>query len=458
MTTHDDHDDDGRDDLLPLLNVQDATKHCLTMHVVSTLEMTGAPQCLAIVSQYGSAHIHQWMRLATTHNNENNNNELILGRANMSFPLIPVGRGQLATSHNEFFVPNDDSIQKGWKFLARYMKHFTQTIQKLETILQPIASEKNSVIVMVANLGQSDLLVNFVCGTKSKHLDMSNIIVFVTDQESYDIATALGLAAYYDELNYSWVTQGEAMQYADETFGDMMFVKATSVHLVNFLGYHVLFQDLDVVWYQRPLSLDAPLAKFDIIFQDDGARNVRYAPYSANSGFYYVRYNDKTRYLLKSLIYNADRIAAHKSHQTPLIQLINEHSSLHGLLIKTVSGPMLPGGYHYHREKNVMREIIRGQHHPYIFHMCWTNNKADKILFLQQMGMWFVRDQCESVDRIAASASASAAAAAAAGKQVLLLDQCCTVEPRILCHFSDKPSVVNCSSSPLMDKRGKPFW
>jgi hypothetical protein len=431
---------------LPLLNVQDATRNCLTMHVVSTLEMSGAPQCLAIVAQYGSAHIHQWMRLDDEFH-----------RANMSVPLKPVGRGQLSTGYDEFFVPEEAAMQKGWKFLARYMKNFVQTIKQLETILQPVASAKNSVIVMVANLGQSDLLVNFVCNAKSKNLDISNIIVFVTDKKSYNIAKGLGLAAYYDELNYSWVTKGEAMHYADETFGDMMFVKATSVQLVNFLGYNVLFQDLDVVWYQRPLALfedgDSPLAKFDVIFQDDGARNVRFAPYSANSGFYYVRYNEKTRYLLKALIYNADMIAASKSHQQALIQLITEHSSLYGLRIKTVSGPLLPGGYHYHREKEVMREIIMGEHHPYIFHMCWTNNKVDKILFMQQMGMWFIKDQCEAVDRISAAA---AGGGGGGGKQVL--DQCCTAEPRILCHFSDKPSVVNCSSSPLMDKRGKPFW
>jgi hypothetical protein len=31
----------------------------------------------------------------------------------------------------------------------------------------------------------------------------------------------------------------------------------------------------------------------------DGAHSTRYTPYSPNSGFYYVRYNDRTRYFFE---------------------------------------------------------------------------------------------------------------------------------------------------------------
>lgn len=30
---------------------------------------------------------------------------------------------------------------------------------------------------------------------------------------------------------------------------------------------------------------------FDVYFQDDGSRGIFYAPFSANTGFYYVRYD-----------------------------------------------------------------------------------------------------------------------------------------------------------------------
>jgi len=79
----------------------------------------------------------------------------------------------------------------------------------------------------------------------------------------------------------------------------MMFAKVVCVQLITLLGYDLLFQDVDVVWYKDPLPFfhnnTSPISHFDIYFQDDGAHSLRYAPFSANSGFYYVRNNDRTR-------------------------------------------------------------------------------------------------------------------------------------------------------------------
>jgi len=37
----------------------------------------------------------------------------------------------------------------------------------------------------------------------------------------------------------------------------------------------------------------------DIFFQDDGARSDRFSPYFGNTGFFYVRNNYKTQYLMQ---------------------------------------------------------------------------------------------------------------------------------------------------------------
>ena len=451
--------DDG--DGLPKLSVDDATKNCQNLHIVSTKAMWDSPQCLAIVGQYASFHIHQWMRIDGK-------------QADMSLPLKPVSRGQMPNGKDEFAAPGLWAIRKGWDFLSMYMKNFAQVTRELRPILSNTANANKTVIVMVSNLGHSDLLVNFVCNAKAKNLDLSNILVFVTDNESYIIARRLGLAAYHDTLNFAKVSVDEAKIYGDATFRDMMLVKvsstkcaqsllfvttehlprtmekkASAVQLVNFMGYNVLFQDLDIVWYRNPLPLfedkSSPLAKFDILFQDDGARSIRFAPFAANSGFFFVRCNPKTRYLFVALLYNADLIATTGSHQQALIQLITEHSSLYGLRVKTISGPIFPGGYHYHRKYSEMKEIILGQHDPYIFHMCWTHSKKDKILFLQQLGMWFINEQCEG-DTLGAVSGET------------ILQDCCISQPRVICHFSDKPSVINCTASPVMDKGAKSFW
>jgi hypothetical protein len=173
------------------------------------------------------------------------------------------------------------------------------------------------------------------------------------------------------------------------------------------LGYDVLFQDVDIVWLttdRDPLEFfqnkSSELSHFDVIFQHDGSNSLRYAPYSANSGFYYCRANKKTQYLFTSLLYHSDLIMTWDSHQQVLIQLLSEHSSLFGLNVKVLSRDteMFPGksfisprpkdvfigsnltwlnlrmhilgGFHYHRRKNsFMMKFVKGETDSYIFHM-----------------------------------------------------------------------------------------
>lgn len=156
-----------------------------------------------------------------------------------------------------------------------------------------------------------------------------------------------------------------------------MWSKVVTVQLINRLGHDVLFQDVDLVWYKNPLEFfhdkQNPLYPFDILFQDDGARSLRYAPYSANTGFYYVRNNDKTKFLFRSLLYLGDMVLSMTSHQQALAALLDEHSSLTGLRVKTLDGLNFPGGYHYHRKKEIpnMRNIVEEKHLPFLFHMSW---------------------------------------------------------------------------------------
>mmetsp|Transcript_6631 Transcript_6631/g.9476 ORF Transcript_6631/g.9476 Transcript_6631/m.9476 type:complete len:157 (+) Transcript_6631:2-472(+) len=142
-----------------------------------------------------------------------------------------------------------------------------------------------------------------------------------------------------------------------------------------------------------------------------------------------------------------------KSHQQTMIHLINEHMTLYGLKVKVYSREdtdYFPGGYHYHMNKPWMREFLKGnKEDPYIFHMCWTENKHNKLLFLRQMGEWYVQDTCigSTVKEILGS------------KTTTQLDgTCCSAEPLISCHYRDKPSKHSCKDSPSIDKNAKSFW
>ena len=81
-------------------------------------------------------------------------------------------------------------------------------------------------------------------------------------------------------------------------------------------------------------------------------------------------------------------------------------------------------------------------------HMCWTQNKVDKLKFMKQMGMWHVKDNCIGQDAKELHQGGSAE----------LSQQCCSAEPLIECFFRDKASVIPCKDSPTKDRNAVSFW
>jgi len=439
------HTSGGAIEDIPLLGANEATENCLTMNVIVTDYNSNDKKCLAISGNYESFHLQKWARQKE-------------GVAlNSARPLQHVGRGLVSNGREYFKLPTDSQITRHWKRLNVYLDSLSANEQKLGSILKRIAVN-NFVVVMVCNLGQSILLQNFVCNARANNISLSNVIIFPTDKQTYDLAIGLGLAAFYDEENFKDMPTKEAAHYGDRTFAQMMYAKIVSVQLVNALGYDLLFQDVDVVWYQDPKSYFKNGSKykqdFDVMFQDDGNRQARYSPYYANSGFYFVRSNDLTKYLFLSLLYSGDMVMAVGSHQQVLNALLIEHTSLYGLKVKTLSGEEFPGGWHYHRKskKPLMKAIAAREANNVIFHMSWTDNKDNKQKFMEQMGMWYVTDQCLDEKALLLLYSLPS------GKEAPLVNECCSAEAIVRCHYNDKPSLIPCNSSPSIDKYGQPFW
>lgn len=83
--------------------------------------------------------------------------------------------------------------------------------------------------------------------------------------------------------------------------------------------------------------------------------------------------------------------------------------------------------------------------------LSWTTNKNNKLLFLKQMGLWYVNPVCEK------GGGVDEAKKLLDGKN--LESACCSAKPLISCHYRDKPSIVPCDDSPMIDgPKGKPFW
>ncbi len=411
---------------------------CTELDVVIT-RRNEPGHCLLLMEHYQAYHIHRFMRLPSLSSKKGS-------PASPSHSLKRVSRGRQSNGADASPPPTARDSQAHWAKLSLLLPDLPRLLDEAGPKLER-AAIGGAVTVMAVNAGMAELLANFKCGCEARGVSASSVVVFATDEKAGAAAGALGM-----EVIAGWgggmgeVPEGEAGAYGDGTFTDMMFVKVVAVYLPMALGYDVLFQDADVVWHRDPLPMFAPgggLGDFDAYFMDDGARSLRYAPFSANSGFYYLRNNERTLYLITSLLNAGDSILHTHSHQQTLTTLLTEYNSLYGLSVKVLNTVDFPGGKQYHHEKDYMMSWMTGEVDPVIFHMCWTANKVDKVLYLQQLGEWYLKDTCTD-DVVRGDPER--------------VKGCCVKEPVARCHFRDKPSSIRCDDSPNRDQGGKPFW
>lgn len=185
-------DKSGNDTSLPHMPVQDATKNCGALNVIYTDSRKDVQQCIAIVANYESYHIQRWMRI-----NPAGNHPL-----DISLPLSHVGRGMQDNGSDKLVAPNDGSAMQNQALLETYFSRLNDTISKLGPIAKACSGRDNTVIVMVCNTGQSELLINFICSAQARGFGdvvREKVLVFATDEGVLDIAQGLGLRTFYDE-------------------------------------------------------------------------------------------------------------------------------------------------------------------------------------------------------------------------------------------------------------------
>lgn len=213
-----------------------------------------------------------------------------------------------------------------------------------------------------------------------------------------DITGAIG---FYHE-NFASVSVRASEQYLDSVFVDMMWFKAFSVWLMLRAGLNVIFQDVDLVWFREPYSYFREYGDFaakvhhngerpDAYFSDDGQRgSIRYSPFYANSGFYYLISNPKTIYFAYSVMSMFDIMQSTGSHQNIFTLRLSEGLDIASISPKLLSLRHFPTGVVYHHDKGYMQKIVEGTSEAFNFHMCWTANKKEKLDFFLLTKLWYM--------------------------------------------------------------------
>ena len=174
-------------------------------------------------------------------------------------------------------------------------------------------------------------------------------------------------------------------------------------------------------------------------------------PYKGNGGFFYLRNNRKTMYLLNSLLLLSDSNGGNE--QFHLNQLMAEHASLYGLKVKVLPRTEFPTGVVFHRNFDIMKGIFDGSIKPFMFHMSWTHSKKDKLLNFKQMGEWYVEERC-------IGSNATSILNSTRIRRGSLISACCSARPFISCHYGNKPSLIRCNASHVipLGANERSFW
>jgi len=249
---------------VPLIeNIEQATENCDVLDL-TLIQSKTKRQCFAMMGQYQSFHIQKFMRLP----------EQAGQRLDPKAPLRLVNRGAQPTGRLSAKPPKKEQTLTYWNTLKTYLDTLESVLAELQPLAEKVARQ-NTVIVMVCNHGQSELLMNFVCSARSRNLDLSAILVFATDEETKELAIGLGLTAFFDKIvsfgkspeicvalarisssshickiffglleskNYGSAPKTAARSYGDRAFTAMMMAKVYCVQMISFLGYDLLFQ------------------------------------------------------------------------------------------------------------------------------------------------------------------------------------------------------------------------
>ena len=355
-------------DNISLVNMEKITSTCNNIVSIHIKEMYKGTQpdrlpCIALIpSSSGSQHLTRWKRNEDIH----------------TFTRVGM-KGRFMKS------PNEKVMMQHEQNMLNLLSSLENVQRELRTVLQTLKTEKG-VIVLCINKGYIPLFRNFICAAKKIQMDLSSLLIFATDEASHTIAKQLGIVSFYSKTLFDNVPSAHAQHLGDETFALVTLAGAFSVYLVNSIGYNVLFMDADIVLFKNPLQyFHQPfLQKYDVMCMDDGNDNWEYQPYRCNQGFYYIRYNERTRHFLSLYIYNSHLVMSSGIDQIVFSLLINEHVAFHGLNVKTLDWHEFPGGREYRKEKGFIQEIVSGERQPWTLHMHWTANRDDKIRFFQE--------------------------------------------------------------------------
>ncbi|XP_062181155.1 beta-arabinofuranosyltransferase RAY1-like [Phragmites australis] len=267
----------------------------------------------------------------------------------------------------------------------------------LSMLLELAADKNRSVVLGVAGASYRDMLMSWAC--RLRHLRATNFIVCALDHETYEFSVLQGLPVFRDPLSPKNVSFDDC-HFGTKCFQQVTKVKSRIVLEILRLGYNVLLSDVDVYWFDNPMSFLYSLGPATLGAQSDeynetGPINL---PRRLNSGFYFARSDDATITAMEMVVKHATNSGL--SEQPSFYDVlcgkdgtnrIGDDKCLEPSTILTVvflNRDLFPNGaykglWEKHDVQSVCKELG-----CFIIHNNWIHGRRRKLQRQMSSGLW----------------------------------------------------------------------
>ncbi len=158
-----------------------------------------------------------------------------------------------------------------------------------------------TILILSANMAYADMTYNFLCRL-AKISKTFKYVVIAQDASFYRFLQSDGIPSISGSLIHPVSTE-HAKNFRTAEFNAISIAKIIATRIVLELGYNVLFSDVDIAWKKNPMPFLS--ADVDLVIQSNSGENVFPLSHEANTGFYFLRSNDRSIALLDETINRA---------------------------------------------------------------------------------------------------------------------------------------------------------
>lgn len=248
------------------------------------------------------------------------------------------------------------------------------------------------------NVKNSYLFLNWVCNLENIQIDKlirQNTLILATDEKSEQLALALDFLVYRIDWLLSNVRDFTIDENAPLRFGQgghraIVALKMIFSFDIISLGYNVIHQDTDVVWFKNILNFNFLKNNvLDIVMTSDG-RVDTLGP--GNGGLIIINSNCKTKIFLQTIIEYIGLIILVKNEQMIWNQFLMAYD-FRQIMFEMLNPTKFVNGDQWSIE---LQESSgnRLSNDIWFAHASWTHTHMTKITKFKIIGAWYLSQNC----------------------------------------------------------------